>query len=100
MTKLRPRLTYAGLMSAIALFIALGGASYAALKLPQNSVGTRQLKKGAVSLDKIKPSAQTALRNQKGDKGDQGPQGPKGDQGPAGPGVLYGRAPADDNRAL
>ena len=32
-----------------ALFIALGGSSYAAIKLPANSVGNRQLKKGAVT---------------------------------------------------
>jgi len=100
MGRLRGRLTYANVIATIALFIALGGASYAALKLPKNSVGTKQLKKGAVSLSKIKTSAQTSLKGQKGDKGNQGPQGPKGDQGPAGPGVLYGRASASDNRTL
>jgi hypothetical protein len=33
----------------MALFIGLGGASYAALVLPANSVGTRQLREGAVT---------------------------------------------------
>ena len=33
----------------MALFVALGGTSYAALKLPKNSVGNRQLKTGAVT---------------------------------------------------
>lgn len=94
------RLTYANVMATIAVFIALGGASYAATQLPKNSVGTKQLKNGAVSLKKIKPSAQTSLKGQKGDKGDQGPRGPKGDLGPAGPGVMYGRAPAGDDRTL
>jgi hypothetical protein len=97
MSKLRAQLSYANVMATIAVFIALGGASYAALKLPKNSVGTKQLKKGAVSLDKIKRSAQTSLKGQQGEKGEQGLQGPKGDQGP---GVLYGRAPAAENRTL
>jgi hypothetical protein len=75
MKRLRARLTYANVMATIAVFIALGGASYAALKLPKNSVGTKQLKKGAVSLNKIKRAARTEL---KGQKGDQGPQGAPG----------------------
>jgi hypothetical protein len=41
----------------IALFIALGGSSYAALALPKNSVGTKQLKNGAVTGSKIKAGA-------------------------------------------
>jgi len=32
-----------------ALFLALGGASYAAIELPSHSVGERQLRRGAVS---------------------------------------------------
>ena len=37
------RLTYANVVATCALFVALGGASYAALALPANSVGTKQL---------------------------------------------------------
>jgi hypothetical protein len=37
------RLTYANVTATLALFVALGGASYAALELPANSVGPRQL---------------------------------------------------------
>src|SRR4051794_30824494 len=33
----------------LALFVAMGGAGYAALKLPRNSVGTAQLKANAVT---------------------------------------------------
>lgn len=36
-------------VSVLALIIALGGTSYAALKLPKNSVGTKQLRNGAVT---------------------------------------------------
>lgn len=38
----------------LALFIALGGTTYAATALPKNSVGTTQLKKNAVTAVKIK----------------------------------------------
>lgn len=36
-----------------ALFIALGGTSYAAVAIPKNSVGSRQIRKGAVTSSKI-----------------------------------------------
>jgi hypothetical protein len=39
----------------IALFVALGGTSYAALNLPAGSVGTRQLRNGAVTPSKFSP---------------------------------------------
>jgi predicted secreted protein len=44
----------------IALFVALGGTSYAAIHLPKNSVGAKQLKKNAVTGTKIKNGAVTA----------------------------------------
>jgi hypothetical protein len=44
----------------IALFVALGGTSYAALNLPANSVGTRQLKNRAVNAAKLNPSSVAA----------------------------------------
>ena len=37
----------------IALFVALGGVSYAAVSLPKNSVGAKQIKKGAVTRSKL-----------------------------------------------
>ena len=36
---------------------ALGGASYAAVKIPKNSVGTKQIKKNAVNNIKVKNGA-------------------------------------------
>jgi hypothetical protein len=56
---MRPRLTYANVMATVAVFIALGGASYAAIKLPKNSVGTKQLKKGAVTEQKVRVNGLT-----------------------------------------
>jgi len=41
-------------ISVIALFVALSGASYAAIKLPINAVGTAQIKKDAVTSAKVK----------------------------------------------
>ncbi len=50
-------------VSMIALFIALGGTSYAAItRLPANSVGTKQLKNNAVTAAKIKNGAITAAK--------------------------------------
>ena len=40
-------------ISLLALFVALGGTSYAALNLPAGSVGTRQLRNGAVTGKKL-----------------------------------------------
>ena len=44
----------------IALFVALGGTSYAAISLPAGSVGTRQLKNRAVTAAKLNPTSVAA----------------------------------------
>jgi hypothetical protein len=46
-------------LALLALFIALGGTTYAATSLPKNSVGAKQLKKNAVTAAKIKAGAVT-----------------------------------------
>jgi hypothetical protein len=93
-------------VAVVALFVALGGTTYAATSLPKNSVGAKQLKKNAVTGTKIKNGAVTktkiskktiaALKGNQGPQGVQGPPGPKGDQGPQGPGgsILSFDAPA------
>ena len=45
----------------LALFVALGGTSYAAIKLPANSVGTRQIKNHAITPIKLDPSKTGAV---------------------------------------
>ena len=52
--RFRPRLTYADVMATLALFIALGGGAYAATALPRNSVGTKQIKRSAVTGAKVR----------------------------------------------
>jgi hypothetical protein len=45
----------------VALFVALGGTSYAALTLPANSVGTRQIKNHSITPIKLDPSKTAAV---------------------------------------
>ena len=47
LVRLRGRLTFANVTAATALFVALGGTSYAAISLPRNSVGAEQIRTGA-----------------------------------------------------
>jgi hypothetical protein len=55
------RLTYANVVSTLALFLALGGATaYAVGSLPPKSIGAKQLRPGAVTADKIRKHAVTA----------------------------------------
>ena len=72
-------------LSILALFVAVGGTSYAAMQLPAHSVGTRQLKNRAVTAAKIAPSALVRLRGPDGRAGPKGDTGPKGNVGPSGP---------------
>lgn len=108
---LRHRPSPALVIACLALAVALGGTSYAAVTLPRNSVGTAQLKRNAVTSVKVKnfsllrtdfkrgqlpagprgpqglqgPQGPQGLQGPKGDKGDQGIQGIQGIQGPPGP---------------
>ena len=85
--KLTARLTYANVMVTILAFVVLcGGAAYAAIHLPKNSVGTKQLKKNSVNSAKVKDGT---LR--KGDFApNQIPAGPRGAKGPRGSAGLAG----------
>jgi hypothetical protein len=49
----RIRLSYASVTATIALFLSLGGASYAAFSLPAHSVGARDLQAGAVDTEAL-----------------------------------------------
>jgi hypothetical protein len=87
MKALARRLTYANVVATLALFVALGGGAYAATQLKKNSVGTRQLKDGAVTAAKLAAAAQAALRGAPGPRGEAGPKGAAGAKGdPGAPG--------------
>ncbi len=58
----RPRLTYANVVASLALFVALGGVSYAATTLPKSSVGTAQIQAEAVRTGKITDDAVTGAK--------------------------------------
>jgi len=91
--QIKKRLTYANVMSSIAVFLVLGGgAAFAAGQLGKNSVGSKQLKKNAVTTAKIKNGAVTGAKvkpgsltasNFKAGQLPAGPAGPKGDSGPS-----------------
>jgi hypothetical protein len=90
--QIKKRLTYANVMSSIAVFLVLGGgAAFAAGQLGKNSVGSKQLKKNAVTTAKIKKGAVTGAKVKAGSlkasnfAAGQLPAGPKGDKGAPGP---------------
>jgi hypothetical protein len=101
MQSIRSHLSFANAISVIALFVALGGASYAAVTLPKNSVTAKSIKKNAVGASEIKKNAvrsgevkNGSLRagdfgagqlpaGAKGDKGDKGDNGEPGTPGTA-----------------
>ncbi len=90
------RPSYAEIVATLALFVALGGASYAAVKVPKNSVGTKQLKNKAVTAKKIRKNAVNSSKVKDGSllagdfKQGQLPTGATGATGPIGPAGLAG----------
>jgi hypothetical protein len=106
MSQLRARLTYSNVVATIALFVALGGASYAAVTLTgrnikdstltgkdvkdksltgadvkDSSLTGRDVRNGSIAAADLDPSLPNSLRGAQGAQGPQGLQGPKGDQG-------------------
>ena len=88
------RLNYANVVASIALFVALGGGAYAAIKLPAGSVGTKQIRKNAVGSAQVRDRSLLASDFKLGQlpKGAQGSAGPSGSTGPQGPPGLQGAA--------
>ena len=102
----RLRLSPAMVVASFALLIALGGTGYAALRLPTNSVGTAQLKNGAVTAVKVRlhsllranffpgqiPTGPRGPAGAPGPPGPPGSPGPAGSTGPAGPSAAYSKS--------
>jgi hypothetical protein len=85
MRMFRPRRpTPALLVACVALVIAMGGTSYAAFSLPKNSVGTAQLRSGAITQQKIAKRTFRELGGARGPAGAPGRAGATGQTGSAG----------------
>src|SRR3954451_1850488 len=101
---MRRHLSYANVIGTLALFVALGGSSYAALKLPKNSVTSAQVKNGTLLAKDFKkgqlkagPTGAVGAKGATGDRGlggPAGPFGPIGEQGTKGDRGLDGSAKA------
>ena len=97
---LRTRLSYANVMATVAVFIALGGTSYAAVQLSKGQVKGQHIAKDAVTSAKVKDGsllskdfkAGQLAPGPQGPAGPQGLAGPQGDKGATGPQGLAGPA--------
>jgi hypothetical protein len=80
--------TYVGRhhVALLALFVALGGTSYAASAalVPKNSVGSAQVINGSLQKGDLSKKAVVALKGAQGQQGAQGAQGATGSAGAAG----------------
>jgi hypothetical protein len=100
MLKLRERLTFSNVVAMLALFVALGGTSVAAISLARNSVKARHIAPNAVDSAKVKNASLRAGDFRpgelpKGEKGDTGAAGAPGAPGTAGtPGTPGAPGPA------
>jgi hypothetical protein len=73
---------HATIVAYIALFVALGGTSFAAVQLARNSVKSRHIANGQVKRADLAPKARVGVP---GPRGEAGPPGPKGDPGAPNP---------------
>ena len=93
--KLLDRLTYANVVATLALFVALGGSSYATIQFTGRNVKDRSLtakdiKKNSLTTSEVKNRSLLAQDFKAGQlpsgaQGAPGPQGAKGDRGDPGP---------------
>jgi hypothetical protein len=99
LARVRSKITYANIVASLALFVALGGVSYAAITIPKNSVGSTQLKANAVTSVKVKDgtleqadfapgalpaSGANGANGANGEQGESGERGETGDEGERG----------------
>jgi hypothetical protein len=126
--RLRRKLTYANVMVTLLAFLILGGGgAYAAGHLlGRNTVGTKQLQRGAVTSAKVRngslraadfgpgvlqpgprgpegkrgPAGQRGATGQRGPDGARGPAGPTGPQGPSRAFQAHGSAASVDSASF
>jgi hypothetical protein len=75
MWKIRSKLSFANVMSVIAVFIALGGGAYAVTKAPKNSVTSTSIKNGGVKTKDLAKNAvvSSKIKNGQVSSGDVAP---------------------------
>src|SRR5688500_4171203 len=84
---------YSNVIATIALFAALGGRSYAATQIANNSVTSKQVRdRSLLARDFRAGQLKTARAGGTGPAGAEGPAGPAEPAGPAGPGGPAGPA--------
>jgi hypothetical protein len=108
--RLTAKITFANVVSMLALFVALSATSYAALKLPRNSVASRHIANGqvkradiarnAVDSSRIAPESLLASdfkpgQLPAGQAGPRGVRGPKGDTGTVDTSRFYTKNESD-----
>src|SRR5918999_3356144 len=83
---IRSRLGFPGIVALPALFVALGGASFAepVRDAARKLVNGKQIKRGTIEVRHLSPKARRSLRGRRGPAGALGPTGPAGPAGPAG----------------
>ncbi|GAA5125045.1 hypothetical protein GCM10023339_47570 [Alloalcanivorax gelatiniphagus] len=88
--------SYANVASTLALIVALGGTSYAAIAIPKDSVGSKQIINSSVKSADVKNGSLQGADFKPGElpAGKQGPAGPAGPAGAAGPAGPAGTARA------
>jgi hypothetical protein len=80
LSRIKTHMTPASLLAMVALFVALGGVSYAAAtigsaQIKNNSVKSVDIKNGTIAAKDIRKSTRNALRGQQGPQGVPGPPG-------------------------
>jgi hypothetical protein len=86
MSRIRKRITYANVISTLALILVVGGGSaIAANQFGKETIGANAIKKESIGPGKLNKAAKAALEGPAGPKGATGATGPAGTAGPAGP---------------
>lgn len=86
LNRLRHRLTYANVMATLALFVALGGTSYAAIvvtgaNVRDESLTGRDVRNGSLEAAELSARARASMKGQQGDAGSDGANGRDGQRG-------------------
>jgi hypothetical protein len=101
LTRIRKQVTFANVVASLALFVSLGGSSYAAMtitgkEVKNNSLTAGDIKNGTIRSADVRDRSLLARdfrpgqlpqgpAGSQGERGSDGARGPEGEEGPAGP---------------